>query len=340
MTYSASGVMKWGAYPHPFTEIMRKSFEEIRHQVDPKELQLIGFGVDARKLYFQFSFVERTAEQFPDLVSRFPENVSAYHIPFELEQLVAHVVNHCWEPAAEAALLSLCVDEFGLESVRTALLDYKLHWDKRRMKDEWDYRASRPRLLPDMSVRYPADQLERASKRYVDAVLRFIGDEIRDKDVLEVGCGTGRITERLQRKARSVTCVDLCERMIFRNRQRLGSKAASIEYVNKFAQEYVSQRHFEVAVCSLVLVHNVYDSPFHDLVGMMCRQASVVYVFEDVTENRGTSPHTELRSETVIKEAFAGCDYDEAPDKEKHFQLFDDRIVFLRFQQKVQQSRS
>jgi len=46
---------EWGAF-HTFAESMRKCYEEAHHQINPSKLQLFGFGADARKLYFQFTF--------------------------------------------------------------------------------------------------------------------------------------------------------------------------------------------------------------------------------------------------------------------------------------------
>ncbi len=60
LTFSASGLMRWGPYPHPFMEMARRAFQEIGHQVDPNRCELIGIGADARKLYYQFSYVQQS----------------------------------------------------------------------------------------------------------------------------------------------------------------------------------------------------------------------------------------------------------------------------------------
>src|SRR5207253_224595 len=91
-TFAASGTMKWGAYPHPFVEIMRKTFTEMRHQLDPNRLYLFGLGVDAEKLYFQFSFYEEavvSAKQVIDFANQIHSDEGAPtcidKIPFSLD---------------------------------------------------------------------------------------------------------------------------------------------------------------------------------------------------------------------------------------------------------------
>src|SRR5207244_898995 len=60
-SYSASGTMDWSDRPHPFYEVARESREEIAHNPNQDGLRLFSVGIDAKKLYFQFSFFERTA---------------------------------------------------------------------------------------------------------------------------------------------------------------------------------------------------------------------------------------------------------------------------------------
>jgi 16S rRNA A1518/A1519 N6-dimethyltransferase RsmA/KsgA/DIM1 with predicted DNA glycosylase/AP lyase activity len=88
------------------------------------------------------------------------------------------------------------------------------------MRDEWDYRAARPGLLPDMSVRYPAERLKEGSDQYLDHAFHFVGS-MAGKNVLEVGSGTGRFTERLLPNASELTCVELSDRMIAHMRARI-----------------------------------------------------------------------------------------------------------------------
>jgi hypothetical protein len=329
LTFSASGTMKWGVHPHPFAVIICKAFEEIRHQVNPAELRMIGFGLDARRLYFQFSFCEEAVAEMAEIKKLCPSRSDPHLLPFEIGPIMDSLMTECWEPAAEAALLTLCIQRFGLEKVVQAVEKRQDTWLRRDMRDEWDDRASRQGVLADLSVRYPADQISSESARFVTVVMDFIGDDVKDKNTLELGAGTGRLTERLVDLARPLTCVDLCEKMLNMNRARLGDKASQVQYISSFAQDYrpPSTRH-DVVVCSLVLIHNVEDQQFKGLMAKMCECADVLFVIEDVTAGRPTSPHTLLRRREDLVDAFASQGY-RLVRSGKH-QLFDDQIALLK----------
>jgi hypothetical protein len=74
-----------------------------------------------RKLYFQFSFLERTRSSIREVKERCDTPESLFPIPFSLEQVRSALLGHCWEPAAEATLLTLCAKEFGRNAVADTL---------------------------------------------------------------------------------------------------------------------------------------------------------------------------------------------------------------------------
>lgn len=334
-TFSASGTVRWGAFPDPFAEVMRKADHELNHLVDLRNLRLVGFGADARKLYFQFSFLEKTRSSMREIKERCAAPGSLFSIPFSLEQVREALLEHCWEPAAEVALLTLCAQEFGRNEVADTLAARKRHWGAREMRDEWDYRAARPGLLPDMSVRYPAERLKEGSDQYLDQAFHFVGS-MAGKKVLEVGSGTGRFTERLLTTASEVTCVELSDRMIAHMKARISDAhldASRLKIVSGLAQEHLPLRGKEVVICSLVLIHNVREPDFDVLVKGMCESADTLFVFEDVTPERKTSPHTRLRSENDLLKAFAKHRF--LPVRREHHALFADLIVFLELQRSL-----
>ena len=224
-TFAASGTMPWGAWPHPYTAVLQKAHDEIQHLVDPKKVKLFAFGVDARKLYFQFSFVEeRTDVTFEELRTHYEQSRALSRNPpralipafFTPESVCRSLVESCWEPAAEAALLALLENRFPGQ-VEASLEVHRSAWWRRALRDEWDHRASRPDLLADMSVRYDRDRLREASRDYVDHIMAFMSGHIEGKGVVEIGSGTGRISERLIDKvAPPLTCVELSPAMIVR----------------------------------------------------------------------------------------------------------------------------
>lgn len=330
-TFSASGVMKWGAYPHPFQEAVRKCYEELRHQANIEAMRLIGFGADARKLYFQFMFVENTEENSTDVVRRSRMEPQVLSVPLEPDEVVRQLLDKCWEPAAEVALLTLSAQVFGRDRVIAELKSAESQWGRRQMIDEWDLRAGQAGLLPVMSVRYPEARREQISTAYVDAVMEFIGDEVDNKRVLEVGCGIGRITRRLSEKAKYVAAIDLSELMLEKAKEQIGDQAApkKVRFTRCFAQDYQTARRFDIAICSLVLIHNVADVDFAALVSMVCRSSNTIFVFEDITEGRATSPHTRLRSRIDLEHEFLRNDF--SLGKNERYDVFDDTLAFLKF---------
>jgi len=329
-TFSASGTMRFGASPNPFTEVVWKCRQEINHQIDPTHLELVELGADARKLFFECCFVEQTELNSAELARNLPRSIEHEMMPLRpVTDLVERIVTDVWEPAAEATLLMLALEEHGLERTTRALRDLQSRWKQHQMLDEWDLRASRHGNLAVMSVRYPVERLEEASARFVAKVIRFMGVDIKDKRVLEVGSGIGRITQELVRYCAHVTCIDLCERMHQRNSSRLGRNMRKVRLEKCFVQEFKTAARYDVAICCLVLTHNVDQVDFENALAVMCRCADVVFVFEDVTQGRSTSPHTRLLTKARLRRAFGAHGF--VTDREGQHDLFGDTIAFLKF---------
>ncbi len=350
LSFAASGLMAWGAYPDPFIEAARKTHEEIQHQVNPDRLKLIGFGADTRKLYFQFGFVEWTDASADEVVKRYQRALRGasgtakryvppglIKIPLNLDSIIDALLprdprsHSVWEPAAEACLLTFCADHFGVRQTLDALNSRRGLWWKHALRDEWDLRTSSPGDIADMSVRYPRSGLADASRDYIDALMEFMGSDIAGKDVLEVGCGTGRLTQRLVGTVKKLTALDQCPRMIDRNKQRLGADCNKVVHHLGFMQEY--ERRHQVAICSQVLIHNVDDDgDFKDLMDKLAACARTVFVFEDVTEGRLTDVRaTKLRSEDELRTAFSQRGMELVHRRPETYSLFKDHIAFMKF---------
>ncbi len=249
-------------------------------------------------------------------------------MPFDLAAVVDWVISRCWEPAAEAAILTLCAERYGSTEVVKALCKRKADWPKHAMIDEWDLRASRWGDLPDMSPRYPVAELAEGKETFVGQIMDFLGGEITGRDVLEVGCGTGRLTLRLVDVAAKVTSLDLSERMVKKNRARLGDRAREVAYLAPlFIQDYYGAH--DVTISSQVLIHNVDDDAFECAIARIAGCAPVAFVFEDVTEHRLTSRATNLRPKQVLIDAFKR--HGMLVERQGEQMLFDDRIAFLKF---------
>lgn len=328
LTYSSSGTMKFGAYPHPFTEVLIKSRGELNHQIDMKKLYMIGFGADARKLYFEFSFLEKANIMYKDIASQC-ETIEFSPIPFELNPIIASLFYDCWEPAAEATLITMALMKFGYKEVEDTLMSYSKDFGKRELRDEWDYRASNGGYISTLSIRYPSNMVKEISDNYEKAVISFIKSDVEKKRILEVGSGDGRFTKYLVDICKDVVCIDLCEKMNKKNKEQFSKIPDNVSFITEFAQNYYSEKSFDVVVISLVLIHNVLQEDFENLIHNICKFAGLIFVFEDVSHNRKTSPYTKIRNvEDIIKE-FKKNDFELECQKMHH--SYNDNVMFFKF---------
>jgi TIR domain-containing protein/methyltransferase family protein len=333
-TYSASGTMDWSDNIHPFTEMARECREELGHRIKLDNMYLFGFGVDAAKLYYQFSFFERTGLSAEDVIAKaimardyYIEMQEVVAIPFELESVIEMLRTNPWEPAAAAGLLTLCAKRFGYRAVERVIDPVFVR--KRltnEMTAEWDDRASRTGDLAVMSARYPSGRRHEESSKYIGAVFDFISSDVDGHDVLEIGAGIGRMSEILVRKAKRLTCIDLSAKMLERNRERLGPFAQKVRYVQTFVQNYSPDRLYEVAISSLMLIHNVEEEDFHAVVEVMKKSARTLFLFEHVDVGQQVSEHTRLRSEEALLSAF----HEYKTERRVRYQLFTDNLIFLK----------
>jgi predicted TPR repeat methyltransferase len=183
-----------------------------------------------------------------------------------------------------------------------------------------------------MSVRYPAEKLQSGSQQYVAEVMEFVRSVGGGswETAVEVGAGTGRITSALVEVVGRLTVIDLCPRMLERNRSRESERQAAVcEYKLGFGQQVLPSRHYNLAVCCLVLIRNVSDEDFLALVSAMCDAADTVVVCEDITQRRPTSPRTKLRSDQEIVAAFKRYGFDVV--QTRLFSLFEDDLWLAQF---------
>jgi SAM-dependent methyltransferase len=326
--------MEWSDDPstlHPFEQIVRECREEIAHEVDVDNLRLFGLGIDATKFYFQFSFLEYVDVAASEIIGRattardWLEMEALAAVPLEVGEVTRWAHGRTWEPSAGATFLSLCARELGNEELEWALSpdEVRRAW-RDRVTNEWRRRATRVGESAVMSTRYPSDAIRWASGKYVEAVKDFIGDDLDGKDVLEIGAGNGRITEFLVQKVARLTCLDLSEDMLRRNRERLGDHHRDVQYVHDFAQNY--RGHHDAVVSSLVLIHNVPRQAFNELVKMLHETAATLFLCEHADVGGRRTRHTRVRREEELLSAFS----DYRVERRAEHDLFDDRVVLLK----------
>jgi SAM-dependent methyltransferase len=96
--------------------------------------------------------------------------------------------------------------------------------------------------------------------------------DVRDSDVLEIGCGVGRWTEKLARNGNRVCGVDLSPTMVEETARRLEQNWLSAELHAADITEFDSGRQFDAAVSVTVLQHIMDDERFAEAFRNIARQ--------------------------------------------------------------------
>jgi phospholipid N-methyltransferase len=331
--YTASGAMDWIEDVNPFREIERECKEEVAHQLDLENTFLYQFGLDSGKLFYQFNFYELSLKHSDDIIAKASqardydaEKAAIDVIPFDLSAIVNALKMRNWEPAALAGLVTLCTKKFGYDEVAKALAPIASRQDQReRAIIEWSHRAQRQGDLAVMSARYPSAGCSAESKKYVESLMDFVGRDIDNRNILEIGSGIGRVTKELSNRAASVTCVDLSGDMIARARENLQG-VENVVFFNAFIQDTNLSSAFDLAITSLVLIHIPDDHEFSEAVNALKRYASTIFLFEHIDPSVQVSSYTKPRSERDILCAFDGY----SVERRQIYKLFDDTIIFLK----------
>ena len=74
-------------------------------------------------------------------------------------------------------------------------------------------------------------------------------------NILEAGCGTGKNTEWLQRKAENLICTDFSEEMLNKAKEKIKGKNVTFQQLDLRNEWDFSESYFNLIVCSLVLEH-------------------------------------------------------------------------------------
>ena len=107
-------------------------------------------------------------------------------------------------------------------------------------------------------------------------ILSLIGD-ISDKDILDIGCGTGELSAKLAQTADSVTGIDISKKMLNaakekNNRSNIEYKELSMENINRL------NRKFDTAVSSLAFhyVEN-FEKLILDISKLLKKRGSLIF---------------------------------------------------------------
>jgi ubiquinone/menaquinone biosynthesis C-methylase UbiE len=128
-----------------------------------------------------------------------------------------------------------------------------------------------------------SDQYDRDpnATRDLDAlVLREAGLRVRGRDVLEIGCGTGKNTEWLARESRSVVAMDFSEGMLSLARARVN--APNVRFVAHDVRDAwpIAATSVDVVTCNLVLEHVRALPPIFDEAVRVLRGGGQLFISE------------------------------------------------------------
>ncbi len=332
--YTASGTMDWhDGQTNPFNDIIRECEEEIGYTPNVENLKLYSFGIDYDTGYYQFSFYEhsdKTAEEIirNSIMARdfYIEIKEIIAIPFHYKEILDKISEGKWDETAKANLITLIVKFHSRQIVENYINPNKSKENYRTaIIKEWSRRAEREGRFAILSNRYPVLQINQISDDYYKKVITFIDEDLSDTSVLEVGGGIGLFTKYFASCAFHVTCVDVSERMIDRNKAYLGPElSGKVEYVHKFFQDYDTNKHFDILVCSLVLIHNV--DALDEIVANMKRLADTIYLFEHIEDGAQVSRFTRPKTKNEYINMFSEYDVEKMED----YMLFTDHIACIK----------
>lgn len=99
------------------------------------------------------------------------------------------------------------------------------------------------------------DEGENKTRDLEARALRELLADIENSDILEIGCGTGKNTEFLKEKARSLVCTDFSPEMLEKAKAKFAEDKIEFRQPDLRERWNFSENSFDLIVCSLVLEH-------------------------------------------------------------------------------------
>lgn len=124
------------------------------------------------------------------------------------------------------------------------------------------------------------DTDENRTRELADAVLRESALELAGRDVVEIGCGTGRNTAWLAERAASVVGLDLSAGMLERARARIAAPAVRFLRHDIRSVWPLADRAADLVVAMLVLEHVETLEPVFGEARRVLRQGGELYLCE------------------------------------------------------------
>jgi len=110
--------------------------------------------------------------------------------------------------------------------------------------------------------------------------LKTILRSIDLKNVLEIGCGTGKNTVWLTTKAKQITAVDLSEEMLAKAKAKINNNAVQFIQADITAQWGFAEKKYDLVTFSLVLEHIQNLDPIFSEVSKILNKGGFIYIGE------------------------------------------------------------
>jgi SAM-dependent methyltransferase len=161
-----------------------------------------------------------------------------------------------WLLSAGAAFgLASFVCGYSAHARKSTNFPFLGHLHRRRYAEVWDNLAASPwRARSAACGQHEEDALRRSAERPVRNILELTGLGPED-EVLEIGCGVGRIGLELAPRCRSWTGVDISANMLTVASERL----SSLNNVRLLKLAQVGLRDFEAKTCDVIYSTNMFD---------------------------------------------------------------------------------
>ena len=111
-------------------------------------------------------------------------------------------------------------------------------------------------------------------------VLRETLKGIHFQSCLEIGCGTGKNTFWLMKKAKQITAVDFSEKMLAKAKEKISSKKVNFIEADITKNWFFTKQKFDLVTFSLVLEHIQHLEPIFAKVAKALNSGGYLYVGE------------------------------------------------------------
>ncbi len=197
---------------------------------------------------------------------------------------------------------------------------------EKEIRKHWEERAKRNGLQAVMGLRHSRTRNVLESGKLKKTIFSFLKGFYEDKEVFELGFGTGRMTQELVKKAYSVEGIEPSEIMFEKSSQRF-LHTPNIELHKGKLTEFETPEKYDLVFESLVLLHILNPKELKKPAKKMkeiCRKGGHIFLCEHVWEENGRSgsKYSIFRKKEEYAELFKGLELVKGMDTRCNGDLF------------------